>query len=119
MARRSISGPAISPARNWRSTLRGGRGTRAVPQNRDDLFVHAGPGGVVRAPGLETARPVRLAGTAGPDHEQAPPGAMKRYMVMEHFAPEMKSKVYERFHQKGRMLPEGLTYIDSWLEKDG
>jgi hypothetical protein len=31
----------------------------------------------------------------------------------------MKSKVYERFDQKGRMLPEGLTYIDSWLEKDG
>jgi hypothetical protein len=44
---------------------------------------------------------------------------MKRYMVTEHFAPGMKSKVYERFEEKGRMLPEGLTYIDSWLEKDG
>ena len=44
---------------------------------------------------------------------------MKRYMVIEHFASGMKSKVYERFDQKGRMLPEGLTYIDSWLEKDG
>jgi hypothetical protein len=31
----------------------------------------------------------------------------------------MKSQVYERFEGKGRMLPEGLTYIDSWLEKDG
>jgi hypothetical protein len=40
-------------------------------------------------------------------------------MVIEHFASGMKSKVYERFDQKGRMLPEGLTYIDSWLEKDG
>ena len=44
---------------------------------------------------------------------------MKRYMVIERFAPGMKSKVYERFEEKGRMLPEGLTYIDSWLEKDG
>jgi len=44
---------------------------------------------------------------------------MKRYMVIEHFAPEAKAKIYERFHQKGRMLPAGLSYIDSWLEKDG
>jgi uncharacterized protein DUF3303 len=44
---------------------------------------------------------------------------MKRYMVIEHFAPGMKGKVYERFDQKGRMLPEGLKYIDSWLEQDG
>ena len=44
---------------------------------------------------------------------------MKQYMVIERFAPGMKSKVYERFEEKGRMLPEGLTYIDSWLEKDG
>ena len=44
---------------------------------------------------------------------------MKRYMVIERFAPGMKSQVYERFEEKGRMLPEGLTYLDSWLEKDG
>ena len=44
---------------------------------------------------------------------------MKRYMVIEHFAPQAKDKVYERFRAKGRMLPDGLTYIDSWLEKDG
>ena len=44
---------------------------------------------------------------------------MKRYMVIERFAPGAKEKVYERFREKGRMLPDGLTYIDSWLEKDG
>ena len=44
---------------------------------------------------------------------------MKRYMVIEHFAPGTKSKVYERFDLKGRMLPDGLIYVDSWLEKDG
>jgi hypothetical protein len=44
---------------------------------------------------------------------------MKRYMVIETFVPGGKAKIYERFHQKGRMLPEGLTYIDSWLTGDG
>ena len=44
---------------------------------------------------------------------------MKRYMVIETFWPGRKNAVYERFHQKGRMLPDGLIYVDSWLEKDG
>lgn len=44
---------------------------------------------------------------------------MKRYMVIETFLPGRKNDVYARFHQKGRMLPDGLTYVDSWLEKDG
>jgi hypothetical protein len=30
-----------------------------------------------------------------------------------------QARIYERFHQKGRMLPDGLIYFDSWLEKDG
>jgi hypothetical protein len=44
---------------------------------------------------------------------------MKRYMVIEHFGPGAKEKVYERFREKGRMLPDGLVYVDSWLEADG
>ena len=44
---------------------------------------------------------------------------MKRYMVIEQFAPGAKDKVYERFREKGRMLPDGLVYIDSWLAADG
>jgi hypothetical protein len=40
-------------------------------------------------------------------------------MVIEKFLPGCKDKVYERFQQKGRMLPEGLAYVNSWLEKDG
>lgn len=42
-----------------------------------------------------------------------------RYMVVETFAPTCKDAVYERFREKGRMLPDGLFYIDSWVEKDG
>jgi len=44
---------------------------------------------------------------------------MKQYMVIESFFPGCKDKVYERFHQEGRMLPDGLAYVNSWLEKDG
>ncbi len=44
---------------------------------------------------------------------------MKSYMVIETFVPGGKAKIYERFHERGRMLPPGLTYIDSWLAADG
>ena len=41
------------------------------------------------------------------------------FMVIEKFRQGNKSLIYERYKQKGRMLPEGLTYIDSWVESDG
>ncbi len=44
---------------------------------------------------------------------------MHRYMVIEHFFPKCKDKIYARFAESGRLLPDGLFYIDSWLEKDG
>jgi hypothetical protein len=44
---------------------------------------------------------------------------MKQYMVIETFLPGCKQNVYDRFHARGRMLPDGLVYINSWLEKDG
>jgi hypothetical protein len=40
-------------------------------------------------------------------------------MVVETFALGCKEAVYDRFRERGRMLPDGLFYIDSWLEKDG
>ena len=41
-----------------------------------------------------------------------------KYMVVETFKPGMTDKVYERFKKKSRMLPDGLSYLDSWLSKD-
>lgn len=43
----------------------------------------------------------------------------KQFMVIESFLPGCKEAVYERFNTKGRMLPDGLVYLNSWLEKDG
>jgi hypothetical protein len=41
-----------------------------------------------------------------------------KYIVIETFRPGCRTQVYERFREKGRMLPDGLRYIDSWLEKE-
>ncbi len=40
---------------------------------------------------------------------------MPKFMVIERFRAGQSAAVYERFAEKGRMLPDGLTYIDSWL----
>ena len=45
--------------------------------------------------------------------------AIKQYMVIETFLPGCKEEVYRRFNERGRMLPEGLFYIDSWPEENG
>jgi hypothetical protein len=38
------------------------------------------------------------------------------YMVIEHFKEGNAVPVYRRFHDRGRLAPEGLTYISSWVD---
>jgi hypothetical protein len=38
------------------------------------------------------------------------------FMVIEHFKNRDAAAVYRRFSERGRMAPEGLKYIDSWVE---
>lgn len=38
------------------------------------------------------------------------------YMVIERFKNREAIPVYRRFREKGRMAPEGLNYMDSWVE---
>jgi len=40
------------------------------------------------------------------------------YMVIERFKNRDARAVYERFDAKGRMMPEGLRYVASWVESD-
>jgi hypothetical protein len=40
-------------------------------------------------------------------------------MVIETFRAGCRDAVYERLRRKGRMLPAGLVYRDSWLETEG
>ncbi len=50
--------------------------------------------------------------------EQVDTSNMAEYMIIETclHGPE---PVYARFRSQGRMLPDGLIYIDSWLTADG
>jgi hypothetical protein len=38
------------------------------------------------------------------------------YMVVEHFKNKDAVAVYRRFRDRGRMAPEGLTYLSSWVD---
>jgi len=38
------------------------------------------------------------------------------YMVIEHF--HDPAAVYRRFRERGRMAPDGLTYVSSWVTPD-
>jgi hypothetical protein len=39
------------------------------------------------------------------------------YMILEHFKGDPVS-VYRRFRDHGRMAPDGLRYVDSWVTPD-
>lgn len=38
------------------------------------------------------------------------------FMVIESFKDGKVKEVYRRYQEKGRMMPEGLKYLDSWVE---
>jgi hypothetical protein len=45
-------------------------------------------------------------------------GGKMLFMVIERFRNDDPAPVYERYHERGRMMPDGLGYIDSWVEPD-
>jgi hypothetical protein len=38
------------------------------------------------------------------------------FMLIERFKDNDMVPIYRRVRDEGRMLPEGLTYVDSWVE---
>jgi len=40
------------------------------------------------------------------------------YMVVEQFKQDAAPEIYRRFREKGRMMPDGLTYVSSWIDHD-
>ena len=40
------------------------------------------------------------------------------FMVIERFRNKDAAAVYRRFREKGRMLPDGLRYVNSWVTAD-
>ncbi len=40
------------------------------------------------------------------------------FMVIEHFDQARVKDVYARFQQRGRMAPDGVRYVESWISAD-
>ena len=39
-------------------------------------------------------------------------------MVVEHFKEGAMAEIYRRLREKGRMMPDGLEYVSSWIDLD-
>ena len=39
------------------------------------------------------------------------------YMIIEHFKNQDPVPVYRRFRDRGRLAPEGLRYVSSWVDE--
>ena len=40
------------------------------------------------------------------------------YMIIEHFRDGNAVPVYRRFREQGRLAPDGLHYVSSWVTED-
>ncbi|MFT3680753.1 MAG: DUF3303 family protein [Ferruginibacter sp.] len=40
------------------------------------------------------------------------------FMIIERFHEGKVKTLYERFAEKGRMLPEGVNYVNSWINEE-
>jgi hypothetical protein len=40
------------------------------------------------------------------------------YMIVEHFRNGDPKPVYKRFRERGRLAPDGLHYVNSWVTPD-
>ena len=40
------------------------------------------------------------------------------YMIIEHYRNDDPKPVYARFRARGRMAPDGLKYVSSWVTED-
>jgi hypothetical protein len=43
---------------------------------------------------------------------------MTQYMIVERFRGGDAAPVYRRFRDRGRMAPDGLRYVNSWVSTD-
>ena len=40
------------------------------------------------------------------------------FMIIEHFHAGKVKEIYKRFEEKGRLMPEGLHYVNSWIDEE-
>ena len=51
-------------------------------------------------------------------HAPVTTGDSMLYMVIERFKEGTAPEIYRRFRERGRMVPEGLEYVSSWVDVD-
>ena len=59
--------------------------------------------------------------SAGSIRGAIPPGTQpshSRYLIIEHFRNGDPAPVYRRFRAQGRLMPEGLRFVSSWITED-
>jgi hypothetical protein len=39
-------------------------------------------------------------------------------MIIENFHPGKVKELYKRFEEKGRLMPEGVQYVNSWTDEN-
>lgn len=39
------------------------------------------------------------------------------YLVIERFFPDKVKVLYQKFAEQGRMLPEGVVFVQSWIDE--
>lgn len=44
--------------------------------------------------------------------------ATQLFMIVETFHPGKVQALYQRFEEQGRLLPEGVRYVTSWIDED-
>jgi hypothetical protein len=49
---------------------------------------------------------------------QEPGESVMLFMVIETFRNQDAKSVYRRFRDKGRLMPNGLTFVSSWVQAD-
>jgi len=52
----------------------------------------------------------------GQDGSALPPKTL--YMIVEHFKNQDPIPVYRRFRERGRLAPDGLRYVSSWVDEN-
>jgi hypothetical protein len=43
---------------------------------------------------------------------------MNKYIMVERYKEGCFDAIYERYNSQGRMFPDGLHYLNSWVSKD-
>jgi Protein of unknown function (DUF3303) len=80
-----------------------------IPHHRDKtLSAWENPGRANARGGTEHARRGRIEGKS----------RVALFMIVEHFRNGDAEPVYRRFRERGRLAPQGITYISSWVTED-